>query len=92
MTAELPPDRNGSPDAIEDAEPVEVPWEAISPEALRGLVESFVLREGTDYGDREVSHDTKVEQVQRQLRRGEVVILFDPMSESVTLVNRHDKR
>ena len=34
--------------------PVEVPPEALSPLALRGAIESFVLREGTDYGERDV--------------------------------------
>jgi len=64
---------------------VEVPHAALSPEALRGLVESYVLREGTDYGAREFTHEQKVAQVMKQLDRGEAKILFDPETESVTL-------
>lgn len=67
-------------------EPVEVPFTQVSPEALRGLVESFVLREGTDYGEREYSLEQKVGHVMLQLERGEAQVVFDPQTESVTIV------
>mgnify|MGYP003580572908 CR=1 FL=1 len=70
----------------EELPPVEIPHTELSPEALRGVVESFVLREGTDYGEREFSLDQKVAHVLRQLERGEAQIMFDPNTESVTLV------
>lgn len=66
--------------------PVEVPHGELSPEALLGVIEAFVLREGTDYGERDVPHASKVEQVRRQLERGEARILFDPVTESVDIV------
>lgn len=72
----------------DSAEPVEVPWRALSPDALRGVVEAFVLREGTDYGAREFSHEEKVQQLLDGLARGEARILFDPLTESVTLLPR----
>jgi len=62
---------------------VEVPHRQLSPEALRGVIESFVLREGTDYGEREVTLAQKVAHVMRQLERGEARLLFDPNTESV---------
>lgn len=58
----------------------------LSPEALRAVVESFVLREGTDYGEREFSLEEKVAQVLRQLERDEARIVFDPGTQSVTIV------
>jgi hypothetical protein len=67
-------------------EPVVVPHAELSPEALRGVVESFVLREGTDYGERDVALEVKVEQVIRQLERGEARILFDPATRSVAII------
>lgn len=70
------------------AEPVEVPPDALSADALRGVVEAFVLREGTDYGPREWTLDEKVDQVLAQIRRGEARIVFDPATESVTLLTR----
>jgi len=66
--------------------PVAVPHAELSPEALRGVVESFVLREGTDYGERDVPFATKVAEVIRQLERGEARIMFDPVTQSVQIV------
>ncbi len=75
-------------DPAEPAEPVEVPHTLLSPDALRGLVEAFVLREGTDYGAREFTHEEKVAQVLAQLESGDTRIVFDPQTESVTLLLR----
>jgi len=66
--------------------PIMVPHRELSEEALQGLVEAFVLREGTDYGERDVPFETKVAQVLRQLERREVQIVFDPADSSVTIV------
>ena len=49
------------------------------------MIESFVLREGTDYGEREYSLEEKVAHVRGQLERGLARILFDPQSSTVTL-------
>lgn len=67
-----------------------IPFEQLSADALQGLIEDFVTRDGTDYGEYEVSLSVRVEQVQRQLKQGSVVIVFDPATESVTLLNRQD--
>jgi uncharacterized protein YheU (UPF0270 family) len=72
----------------EDGEPVEVPTSALSADALRGVVEAFILREGTDYGAHEFTHEQKVAQLLAALERGEARILFDPATESVTLLPR----
>lgn len=72
--------------------PVEIPLESLSPEAQRGLVESFVLREGTDYGAREVELDKKIDQVFRQIRSKEVLVCFDPESESVDILTKQEFR
>ena len=73
--------------APEDDSPdlVDVPMAQLAPETLQALVESFVLREGTDYGEQEVPLATKVGQVVRQLQRGEARIVFDPATESVDI-------
>jgi uncharacterized protein YheU (UPF0270 family) len=68
--------------------PIAVPYAELSPDALTGVIESFVLREGTDYGERDVPFDTKVMQVRRQLERREAEILFDPNTESIDIVVR----
>ncbi len=66
-------------------EPVLIPHGELSAEALHGVIESFVLREGTDYGEREYSLEQKVAQVRTQLERGQARILFDPESNTVTI-------
>lgn len=73
-------------DPAEPAEaPIVIPPAALSEQALHGVIESFVLREGTDYGEREYSLEQKVAQVRAQLARGQARILFDPQSNTVTL-------
>ena len=73
-------------------EPLQIPAELLSPEALRGVLEDFVLREGTDYGLRDWSLDEKVAQVALQLQRGDAQLMFDPQTESVTLITRESLR
>ena len=44
-----------------------------------------MLREGTDYGEREYSLEQKVAHVRAQLERGLARILFDSETNTVTL-------
>ncbi len=67
-------------------EPVVVPHGELAPELLRAVVESYVLREGTDYGEQEISLDDKVARVITQLKRGEAQIMFDPDTDTVSIV------
>ena len=66
---------------------MEVPYQKLSTAALRGVVEEFVLRDGTDYGA-EFSLDEKVRRVLEQLRCGEVVIVFDSDTETTNIIPR----
>jgi uncharacterized protein YheU (UPF0270 family) len=70
----------------EDSKPVEIPHRELAAETLRAVIESFVLREGTDYGAQDVTFDSKVADVMGQLERREAVIVFDPTTESVTIM------
>jgi uncharacterized protein YheU (UPF0270 family) len=70
----------------EPSEPVGIPHTELAADVLQAVVESFVLREGTDYGEQQFSLDQKVARVIRQLERGEAQILFDPDTESVAIV------
>jgi uncharacterized protein YheU (UPF0270 family) len=72
---------------VEDDERfVPVDYHDLSPDALRGLIEEFVSREGTDYGLRERSFEDKVRDVERQLESGEARIVFDLLEESANIV------
>ena len=65
--------------------PVVVPHAELGADLLRSVVESFVLREGTDYGEREISLADKVDRVIRQLEHGDAQIVFDPQTETVDI-------
>jgi uncharacterized protein YheU (UPF0270 family) len=67
-------------------QPVVVPYTELAADLLHAVVESYVLREGTDYGEREISLADKVSHVISQLKRGEARIVFDPESETVSIV------
>ncbi len=72
----------------ESLPPIEVPVEKLSAEVLTSVIESFIQREGTDYGMNEVSLEKKIEQVRRQLTKKEVRLVFDFNTESVTLLTQ----
>ena len=84
-------DKHSAPNDDPPESPVEVPHTALAQDLLRAVIESFVLREGTDYGDRELSLDDKVGRVVRLLERGDARIVFDPRTESVDVVTK-DRR
>ncbi|CZF84597.1 hypothetical protein RN22_20285 [Grimontia sp. AD028] len=62
-----------------------VPWQEIPEETLRNLIEHFVLREGTDYGEQEASFEEKVEQVYNLLKNKEAVVVFSELHETVDI-------
>ncbi len=67
-----------------------IPWQQLEAETLDNLIKEFVLREGTDYGDHEVSLDQKIDQVKTQLGSGEAVIVFSELHETVDIqLKRH---
>jgi hypothetical protein len=65
---------------------VVVPYTELAADLLHAVVESYVLREGTDYGEKEFSLEEKVSHVIGQLKRGEARIVFDPETETVGIV------
>ncbi len=69
-----------------------IPWQQIDPEPLNNLIEAFVLREGTDYGEQERSLAQKVEDVRRQLERGEAVLVWSELHETVNIMPRSEFR
>ncbi|MEM8766968.1 MAG: YheU family protein [Pseudomonadota bacterium] len=64
---------------------MKIPTNSLSAEALRSIIEAFVLREGTDYGPAEHDLDSKCAAVLRQLEAGEAEIDFDPDTESIDI-------
>ncbi len=67
---------------------INVPILDISPEALKGLLEEYASRDGTDYGVVEVPIDEKTKVLREQLERGELSILFDEETQVFDIVMR----
>jgi len=69
-----------------------IPWQDLAPETLDNLIESFVLREGTDYGEQERSLEQKVADIRRQLQSGEVLVGWSELHETVNIMPRNQFR
>ncbi|PHM48748.1 YheU family protein [Xenorhabdus miraniensis] len=63
-----------------------IPWQQLETETLLNLIESFVLREGTDYGEQEKTLEQKVQDIKRQLERGEVLLVWSELHETVNIM------
>lgn len=70
--------------------PIEIQPSQLSEQALEAIIESFILREGTDYGLVEISYEKKIEQISRQIDQGVIKIVFDQTAESVSLLKAAD--
>ena len=62
-----------------------IPVDRLSPEALQGVINEFISRDGTDYGEREVSPETKFRQVKHKLEKGLAVLVFDDETETTNI-------
>ncbi|MGX9418058.1 YheU family protein [Vibrio sp. RC27] len=62
-----------------------VPWQEIAPDTLNTLIQEFVLREGTDYGNSEIDLTTKIEQVKSLLSKNDAVIVYSELHESIDI-------
>jgi uncharacterized protein len=72
----------------ESLQPLRIPHDALPTDTLSRLIEEFVTREGTDYGNQPMSLESKTKDVEKQLRSGDAVILYDPTCQSANIVTR----
>ena len=63
-----------------------IPWQELDADTLNNLLEHFVLQEGTEYGEQDVSLADKVDDVRAQLQQGVAVIVYSELHESVNIV------
>lgn len=70
---------------------VKIPHDQLSQEALKGVIEEFVTRNGTDYGETEIPLETKIAQVLTQLKSKDAFIIFDHDSETATIVKKDNQ-
>lgn len=62
-----------------------IPWEALEEATLYNVLDSFILREGTDYGERELSLEEKRTRLLAQVKAGKVIIVWSELHESLDL-------
>jgi uncharacterized protein YheU (UPF0270 family) len=67
-----------------------IPWDSLSDDALLGIIEEFITREGTEYGAVELSLSQKVSQIRHQLEHSQVNIVYDAELGSASLVAGDD--
>ncbi|MGQ4276744.1 YheU family protein [Pseudidiomarina sp. E22-M8] len=67
---------------------MQIPWQQLDAELLDNIIEAFVLREGTDYGLEEKSLAEKVSDVREQLERGDAVLVWSELHETVNIMPR----
>lgn len=77
----------------DDAPPpghVEVPIATLAKETLRRIVDDLVTRDGTDYGAIEKTSEEKATTLLRLLERGEARLVFDPATETISVLTRQE--
>jgi uncharacterized protein YheU (UPF0270 family) len=62
-----------------------IPVKKLSAKALRGVIEEFISRSGTDYGAVEASMETKFKQAKHNLENGMAVLLYDDETETTNI-------
>jgi uncharacterized protein YheU (UPF0270 family) len=67
-----------------------IPHEKLSPQALRGLIEEVVTRNGTDNGYIQATLEQNVAMVMAQLRRKEVLVVYDESTRTANIVPSRD--
>ena len=67
-----------------------IPVNKLSSEALQGVINEFISRDGTDYGEMEVSPETNFRQVKDKLETGLAVLIFDDETETTNIFLAND--
>lgn len=65
-----------------------IPYQQVNEITLNNLIEQYILREGTDYGEIEFSLEEKTQQILQQITDETIYILYSELNESVTLINK----
>ncbi len=71
---------------------MKIPYDRLTPKTLDSLIEEFVTRDGTDYGETDVPLQRKIDQVKRQISSGKAIILFDESTQTSTIIMKDDPR
>ncbi|WP_075321028.1 YheU family protein [Histophilus somni] len=67
-----------------------IPWEKLEEQTLLNIVDSFILREGTDYGSTELSLAEKRENLFKNIRQGKAILVWSELHQSINIKNKMD--
>jgi uncharacterized protein YheU (UPF0270 family) len=73
-----------------DMTPTKISYKELSPEALQGVIEQFISRDGPDSGHVDITFKRKVEQVMQKLKTGKAIILYDGQTQSCNIFPNDD--
>ncbi|GLX78926.1 UPF0270 protein YheU [Thalassotalea insulae] len=63
-----------------------IPYQSLTADTLNAIIEAFILREGTDYGDHDVAFEEKIAQVHQQLVQNQVVLVYSELYQTVNIL------
>jgi uncharacterized protein YheU (UPF0270 family) len=67
-----------------------IPVNKLSAKALKGVIEEFISRDGTDYGEFEATAERKLKQVKQKLEKGLAVLIYDDETETTNIFRNDD--
>jgi uncharacterized protein YheU (UPF0270 family) len=65
-----------------------IPFDSLTPETLNNILVEVVTRDGTDYGEYDLSLEQKCQQASQMLRSQQAFLIFDTESETIKLISR----
>ena len=67
-----------------------IPVNKLSHEALKGVIQEYISRDGTDYSEIEVPAETKFRYVEQKLEKGLAFLIFDDEAETTNIFLAND--
>ena len=67
-----------------------IPWQELEEQTLINIIESVILREGTDYGLHEQTFERKKKALLNRIRQGSAVIVWSELHESIDIKDKTD--
>ena len=69
---------------------MEIPFEQLSKEALRGVIEQFITRDDNDSSHTRIDLEVKIKQVHDMLKSSKAVIVYDEKDKSCNIILREE--
>ncbi len=67
-----------------------IPANDLAKDVLHNILEEFITRDGTDYGETELNLAVKVDRLMPQVLSGQVLLVYDEGLQTVNLMSKAD--